>query len=512
MKKKLRKYSILNFYIILLNILFFSLSANAEERCIEYFSTLKSDYAKYKPEVSPKYEFNDFGFRLKSQWNPVKDQWEYHKDKDGFYSVGQITSLKLYGKISSGDKIISYNGKNLQSLKLKDDENFSDNFEDNETVNFVFLNKDSYNLSLKKEKYELMDPYADFYIRSLIIDEENEKIETRIYLEAADEISADEQMYVLAKELLFDIEEGEVKDTYGCFYDTSNWNDANFANPASGFEFVNLHSTNYDTYSTSIYVKPYTTQVEWMKDYGWNDVLYVEYSEDGVHKFNTDFKYHNFPFDKQTIVFKLVSGLDMGDSTLSLSDFSKKSLIAFQNLNNISGWDITANRLVFGSIKKPLNIHPNATVSLELDIERKSGYYIYKVILPIVIILVICWASLWISPKELESKLTITIVCLLSLIAYNFIIDGEIPKLEYLTIIDWIILASYFYAALPNLLGIYFNNLYTKNEKKRLIKFENFAKRYGLLSYLLIVFLIIILNVSVNSENASAMFAWMSAR
>ena len=56
---------------------------------------------------------------------------------------------------------------------------------------------------------------------------------------------------------------------------------------------------------------------------------------------------------------------------------------------------------------------------------------------------------------ELESKLTITIVCLLSLIAYNFIIDKEIPKLEYLTTIDWIILLSYFYAAMPNILSIY---------------------------------------------------------
>ena len=179
-------------------------------------------------------------------------------------------------------------------------------------------------------------------------------------------------------------------------------------------------------------------------------------------------------------------------------------------MNDISGWEITANRLIYGSEKDPNAINPSATVSLELDIERKSGYYIYKVILPIVIILVICWASLWISPRELESKLTITIVCLLSLIAYNFIIDGEIPKLEYLTIIDWIILASYFYAALPNLLGIYFNNLYTKKKLNRLYKLELYAKKYGLPSYLIIVFLIIILNVTVNNENASAMFAWMS--
>ena len=72
----------------------------------------------------------------------------------------------------------------------------------------------------------------------------------------------------------------------------------------------------------------------------------------------------------------------------------------------------------------------------------------------------VCWSSVFIAAKELESKLTITIVCLLSLIAYNFVIDNEIPKLEYLTIIDWIILASYFYAALPNFLSILSFNLY----------------------------------------------------
>ena len=507
---KKRKYSFFSFYLIILNILIFPFSVSSNERCIEYFQTLKSDYEKYKPELSPLYEFNDFGFKFKVQWNPTKREWDHYQDKDGFYYVGKITNLDIQNKVSINDKIISYNGKDLRDLNLKKSDEFSDNFKNDEEVNFVFQNKNSYNLSLKKKKYDLRDPYADFYIRSLTIDEENEKIEARILLESAHEISEDDSMYELAKELLFDREGDKIIDTADCFYNVTDWNDANFANPASGFEFAKLHSTNFDTYTNWVFVKPYTDQIKWMKDNGWYNILYIEYAEDGVHKFNTDFKYHNFPFDKQTIVLKLINGMDMKDSTISLSDFSKKNLIAFQNLNDISGWEITANRLIYGSEKDPNAINPSATVSLELDIERKSGYYIYKVILPIVIILVICWASLWISPRELESKLTITIVCLLSLIAYNFIIDGEIPKLEYLTIIDWIILASYFYAALPNLLGIYFNNLYTKKKLNRLYKLELYAKKYGLPSYLIIVFLIIILNVTVNNENASAMFAWMS--
>ena len=91
---------------------------------------------------------------------------------------------------------------------------------------------------------------------------------------------------------------------------------------------------------------------------------------------------------------------------------------------------------------------------IELEIERKHGYYIFKVILPMLLILMVCWSVVWVDPRELEARLTITIVCLLSLIAYNFVIDSELPKLEYLTVLDWIILISYVYATIPNFLSV----------------------------------------------------------
>ena len=122
----------------------------------------------------------------------------------------------------------------------------------------------------------------------------------------------------------------------------------------------------------------------------------------------------------------------------------------------------------------------------------------------------VCWSSLWVTPKEIESRLTITIVCLLSLIAYNFVIDKEIPKLEYLTVLDWIILVSYIYATIPNFLSIYSHKLFTTNKKKQCLKIENMGKRFGPTSYLFIIFLIVAINVNLNPENASALISWMS--
>ena len=150
-------------------------------------------------------------------------------------------------------------------------------------------------------------------------------------------------------------------------------------------------------------------------------------------------------------------------------------------------------------------------LKLDLNIERKHGYYVFKVIVPIVLILLICWGSVWITPKEIESRLTITIVCLLSLIAYNFVIDSEMPKLEYLTVMDWIILISYFYATIPNFLSIASFRL----QKTNLVmceRLETYSRKYGILSYILIIFLIVAINANLNPENSSAIISWLVGR
>ena len=117
----------------------------------------------------------------------------------------------------------------------------------------------------------------------------------------------------------------------------------------------------------------------------------------------------------------------------------------------------------------------------------------------------------WIHPRELESRLTITIVCLLSLIAYNFVIDAELPKLEYLTVLDWIILISYIYAAIPNFLTIA-SFRFVKTNEQLSMKLENYGKRYGPTSYVAIIIFIIFLNANFNPENTGALISWMAGR
>jgi hypothetical protein len=169
----------------------------------------------------------------------------------------------------------------------------------------------------------------------------------------------------------------------------------------------------------------------------------------------------------------------------------------------INGWKLVDYRVVGENYQEQRfyeDVYLNA-LNIILEIERESSYYVYKIILPIVLILMVCWSVMWITPKELEARLTVTIVCLLSLIAYNFVIDSEIPKLEYLTTMDWIIFTSYIFATIPNFLCIISHKLYKKN-KNLCFRIEEKAKYFGPISYVLIILLIISYNINLEPDHS----------
>ena len=155
----------------------------------------------------------------------------------------------------------------------------------------------------------------------------------------------------------------------------------------------------------------------------------------------------------------------------------------------------------------PLNDSIYSGVEIIIEIERDYQYYVFKVISPIILILLVCWSVFWIHPRELESKLTITIVCLLSLIAYNFVIDEDLPKLSYLTIIDYIILLAYLFATIPSFLSIYsFQNWKAKKTNWKYL--DKKSRIYGPVVFVTLVLFIIFIN-SFNNQHTSAFLGFL---
>jgi len=73
---------------------------------------------------------------------------------------------------------------------------------------------------------------------------------------------------------------------------------------------------------------------------------------------------------------------------------------------------------------------------------RSMQHYILKVILPLVLIVIMSWTVFWIDPSEGGSQIGVAVTSMLTLIAYRFAIDTQLPRLPYMTRLDAFILIS----------------------------------------------------------------------
>src|SRR4051812_36284102 len=65
-----------------------------------------------------------------------------------------------------------------------------------------------------------------------------------------------------------------------------------------------------------------------------------------------------------------------------------------------------------------------------------------KSFLPLVLIVMMSWAVFWIDPNTSNSQISIAVTSMLTLIAYRFAVDGQLPRLPYMTRLDTFFLAS----------------------------------------------------------------------
>jgi hypothetical protein len=142
-----------------------------------------------------------------------------------------------------------------------------------------------------------------------------------------------------------------------------------------------------------------------------------------------------FPFDTQWITVTVASaGYGPSEVTLipgSMSGIAKHFSVADWR---IADWRMTGDATIPG----PEGVEDRG-VELLMVAERLTGYYWIKVIAPLILIVAMSWAVFWIDPKELGTKISITITAMLTLIAYRFAIGVSLPHVSYLTRMDWFI-------------------------------------------------------------------------
>ena len=232
-------------------------------------------------------------------------------------------------------------------------------------------------------------------------------------------------------------------------------------------------------------------------------------SDIGIGQFRQKFDFKKFPFDTQELIITVSSGhrsnsnpeivWPKGKPSVTFVTPEKGAFIDLEKYiknNYLKEWKVISTNIESREIvdenyydrwlSKHIVNNENV-LDLKIKIERYSQYYIFKIILPVFLILIVAWSVLWIPTKELESRLTTSIVALLALIAYNFVFEDDIPKLSYLTSLDRFILLSYVFCAIPTFMSVGFSRYIVKNQRM-VTKVNSHIRKWGGLIYIFSTF------------------------
>ncbi len=151
----------------------------------------------------------------------------------------------------------------------------------------------------------------------------------------------------------------------------------------------------------------------------------------------------NFPLDRQTLTIH-VAGAGLLESDVKLVPLEQAqgrrsgihkgfSLPDF----DVIGWKAESRPYIpfEGEVGVPGYI-------LEIQVERRPSYFIWKIIFPLCLIVIMSWIPRWLDPKESSTSIGISTTAFLTLVAYLFAITVLLPKVSYLTRMDDFILLS----------------------------------------------------------------------
>ncbi|MDC0046859.1 hypothetical protein OAJ20_04445 [Candidatus Pelagibacter sp.] len=217
----------------------------------------------------------------------------------------------------------------------------------------------------------------------------------------------------------------------------------------------------------------------------------------------SEFDYKKYPFDEQSFKISVSSQISedlsfrMSDKFKLLNTDIKK--LEFSNISS-PGWSIKQYNTypVLDYLGKVYSDYAKPSVKSDITIDRNSISFVFKFIMPIVMIIMVTYFTIFV-PFDFN-RISVCITLVLSLVAFNLVAAASrIPDMPYLNVFDWFIFTAYI-NAISVLIITFIESIYIgqfmgyskkdilnvpRHEKKGLLKFRKISG--GVLLTILIV-------------------------
>lgn len=124
-------------------------------------------------------------------------------------------------------------------------------------------------------------------------------------------------------------------------------------------------------------------------------------------------------------------------------------------------------------------------MTFQIDANRKSSYYLWQVLFPVIIIILAFFSIFWI--KDFGTQIGVGFTLMLTVVAFNFYSSSILPILLCSTFIEYVILIGYIFVFLCIIAVIINHRINDADEKKDKIPLLKYFRSLFLLLYVLII-------------------------
>jgi len=188
--------------------------------------------------------------------------------------------------------------------------------------------------------------------------------------------------------------------------------------------------------------------------------------------FGTQFNLSEFPLDRQVLPITFISTQDSPQEVKIVFEASDSSETFTETGWAVEGINAHSSKFDFGVAHGEAVSQGFVRFDYEIQVRRQIMYYVWKVFVPLCMIVMVSWAVFWIPPSQLGIQTGIGTGMMLSLIAFLFSLQHILPKTDYLTRIDLFVYTSLTFVFLAFLEAITTGRMAARGKEQLAIRID----------------------------------------
>lgn len=170
----------------------------------------------------------------------------------------------------------------------------------------------------------------------------------------------------------------------------------------------------------------------------------VTYTQRFSATLSTSSDLRRFPFDSQILPLVVQASGDDLDVTILRPD-RRESSLSNRSYVGLAQWVVVSLTERLGTVAGTARRVND--VEFDLKVRRNPRSYVFKFIVPLLLLVMISWVTFWLSPEEFKARdqLQSAVATLLIVVAFNITVSNLLPRTEYITYIDALLFTCFIF-------------------------------------------------------------------